>query len=269
MYGLHIMVTLGSTSVENILFQLETPILITLLLIITRIILVRFLGALMSRGRISAPTKATLSRLIDLIVVFTTIVVFLEVVVSMEVLVLTVAVIIIIIFLLFYYELREFLAYINLQLQRHLHGRSYEFLLPNHPQPVYGRIISIEPLSSIIEDIYGRRIFVSNTLLVNGIIREYIPAVELRLTLHHRASSPEEVISDIASSIRELKLGIFRIDDKKIFVEKYGAQEAIVRIRAHPTSLPIRISDLAKIVESINKSLEKYDPIIEFTRIFH
>ncbi len=255
---------LGFTSVEQLLFSLQTAIIITLLVILLRIVLVRFLAALMSRGRISAATKATLSRLIDIVAVFTVITAFLEVFVSIQILVITIAVFILISFLLFYYELREFVAYINLQLLRHLHGRNYEIKLPHHDTPVYGRIVAIEPLTSIIEDIYGRRIYVSNSMLVNSIVKEYIPSVKLRVRLTSRQGDPSSVIRDVTESIKSMDLGVFRIDEKKIVIEKIGGRELVARMNVYPMSLPIRLTDLVKLAEKINRTLHEYEPIIEF-----
>ncbi len=255
---------MGYGSIENILFGLQTAIIITLLVVLARIVLVRFLGALMSRGRISAATKATLTRLIDIITIFTVIIAFLEFFVSVQLLIITIAVFILISFLLFYYELREFVAYINLQLLRHLHGRNYEIKLPHHESPIYGRIVAIEPLTSIIEDIYGRRIYVSNTMLVNSVMKEYIPSIQLRVKLSYSNDDPMNVIKNITSSFKMLELGIFRIDEKKLIIEKISGDEIVARINAYPTSLPIRLTDLVKLANSINKSLSKYNPVIEF-----
>ncbi len=250
--------------VESIIFKMWTAIAITLLVVVIRIILARFITALMNRGRISAGTKSTLIRLIDVISIFIILVAFLELVVTAYMLVVTVALLIIASIILFFYELREFLAYINLQLLRHIHGRTYEFKLPHHDKPVYGRIISIEPLNSTIEDIYGRRIYVSNTLLVNSIMTEYIPSIQLLIKLSHAEGDPMTVVNDVIDSIKRLELSVFRIDEKKIVIRRIGGGEVSIIIRAFPTSLPVRLSDLLRLVEKINKSLAKYNPVIQF-----
>lgn len=250
--------------IEQIFFDLLTPVLIMLLIGLIYLVITRFLTALMNRGRISASTKATLSRLIGIISVFTIIVVFLQVIVSIELLVITIAILAFVSILIFFYELREFIAYINLQLLRHLHGRNYEIKLPYHEKPIYGRIVNIEPLSSTIEDIYGRRIYVANSLLVNSVMKEYIPSIQLRIRLSHAEGDPFTVVKDITDSIKAIDLGIFRLDEKKIIIEKIGGGEVVTRINAYPTSLPIRLTDLVKLADSLNKSLTKYNPIIEF-----
>ncbi len=250
--------------IETALFSMWTAILITLLVVVVRIILARFITALMNRGRISAGTKATLIRLIDIITVFVILVAFLELVVTFNILILTITLLILASLVLFFYELREFLAYINLQLLRHLHGRNYEIKLPHHDKPIYGRIMSIEPLNSIIEDIYGRRIYVSNSLLVNSIMIEYVPSIQLLIKLSHAEGDPMTVVRDVIELIKRLDLGIFRIDEKKIMIKRIGGGEVVLIVRAYPSSLPIRLTDLVKLADTINKSLSKYNPVIEF-----
>ncbi len=251
-------------SPEQLLFKFQSVILVIIILVLMRILLVRFLTSLMNRGVVSASTKNTISRFIDVIVIFIILVTVLNVFVPPDIVVIAVSIFIVSSFILFFYEIREFVAYINLQLLRHIKGKSYEIRLPSHAAPVYGRIIDVEPMVSTLEDIYGKRIYIANSLLVNAIIKEYVPSVQLRIKLNTGEIDPLKVVDDLIKSIEEIDLGIFRIDSKKIMIEKIGVGEVVARIRAYPVSTPIRLSDLVRLANEINKSLIKYNPEIEF-----
>ncbi|OYT37824.1 MAG: hypothetical protein B6U89_06765, partial [Desulfurococcales archaeon ex4484_58] len=164
---------------------------------------------------------------------------------------------------LFYYELREFLAYINLQLLRHLRGKTFEIYLPSHSKPIYGRIINIDLLNSTIEDIYGRRIYVSNSLLLNSILREHIPSIQLKITLNDIGDKVQDVLSNILSSFKEIDTGIFRIDDRKVSIERVSSNQISFKLVINPTSTPIRVSDLLSFTNTLNNLLSKYKPVIE------
>ncbi|RLG90289.1 MAG: hypothetical protein DRO16_02485, partial [Thermoprotei archaeon] len=59
----------------------------------------------------------------------------------------------------------------------------------------------------------------------------------------------------------------FRIDEKKLIIDKIGRGEVIARINAYPLAIPIRLTDLIKLAESLSKSLAKYNPVIEFMEL--
>ncbi|ABN70196.1 hypothetical protein Smar_1100 [Staphylothermus marinus F1] len=261
--------TINTTNltIEGILFSLQSALIVTLLVVLVRFIINRFLTVLFDRGVITISTKSTVMRFVDLSAILVILVAFLQALVSPPIVIYAVLVFAFIAITLFYYELREFVAYINLQLIRHMRGRNYEIYLPNHHKPIYGRIVSVELTNTIIEDIYGRRIYVSNSSLTNAIIKEYVPVIQLRLKLSHAEGDPIKVIEDITASLREIDTGIFRLDDKKILIDRIGGGEVIARINAYPLSIPLRFSDLVKLADLLSKSLAKYNPIIEFIEL--
>ncbi len=256
-------VLLQPSDIENAL-QIMQPIIVTIIVILLlRFILNKILSSLTERGTLTITTKATIMRFVDIIVGFIIILVVLQALIQPYQVFVVVAILLFISFFLFYYELREFVAYINLQLLRHLRGRTFEIRLPNHEKPVYGRIVNIELLNSTIEDIYGKRIYVSNSLLVNAVLREHIPSIELRITLHKLGPELASALENILGSLREIDTGIFRIDTKKISIEKVSRNSITFRLIVFPTSTPIRISDLLNFIELLNNLLNKYEPSIE------
>lgn len=260
-------INMSDLTIENILFSLQSTIIISLLAILIRFIINRFLSVLFDRGAITIGTKSTIMRFVDVIVVLVILVAFLQALVAPPIVVYAVLVFATITITLFYYELREFVAYINLQLIRHIRGRNYEIYLPNHAKPIYGRIVSIELMNTIVEDMYGRRIYIANSLLVNAIIKEYVPVIQLRLRLSHAEGDPIKVIEDVTASIKSIDIGVFRLDEKKILIDKIGGGEVVARINAYPLSIPIRLTDLVKLADMLSKSLAKYNPVIEFMEL--
>ncbi|MCD6301201.1 MAG: hypothetical protein J7L82_03925 [Staphylothermus sp.] len=256
-----------SFSIENLLYSLRSAIIIVLLVILIRFIIGRLLTVLFDRGIITLGTRSTIMRFVDVVAVLVVITAFLQSLVAPPVVLYTLAIFTLLSSVLFFYEIREFIAYINLQLIRHIRGRNYEILLPNHNKPIYGRIVSVELMNTIIEDVYGRRIYVANSLLVNAIIKEYVPVIQLRIKLSHAEGDPIRVIEDVADSLRKVDIGVFRLDEKKLIIDKIGRGEVIARINAYPLAIPIRLTDLIKLADSLSKSLAKYNPVIEFMEL--
>ncbi len=254
-------------TVEQFLYSLQSAIIITLLAILVRFIINRFLNVLFDRGTMTLCTKSTSMRFVDILVILIILVAFLQALVAPPIVVYAVLVFTVIAVTLFYYELKEFVAYINLQLIRHIRGRNFEIYLPNHNRPIHGRIISVELMNTIIEDMYGRRIYVSNSQLVNAIIKEYVPVIQLRLRLSHAEGDPIRVIEDVMNSIRNIDTGVFRLDEKKLIIDRIGGGEVVARINAYPLSIPIRLTDLVKLADALSKGLAKYNPVIEFIEL--
>jgi hypothetical protein len=257
----------NTSSVEPIFYSLEPAIITILLVLLLRFVLNKILLSLAERGTLTIATKATIMRFIDITVFFVVVVVVLQVLVPPYQVLIAVSIIIVLGLFLFFYELREFMAYINLQLLRHLRGKTFEILLPHHTKPIYGRIISIDLLGSTIEDIYGRRIHVANTLLMNAILREHIPSIMLRISLNNPKGELVDMLSSLIDSLKNLDVRLFRIDERKISIEKMSNDVVVLRLIAYPSVTPVRIIDVINLVNRLNTMLRTYNPVIEILEL--
>ncbi len=253
----------NTTSIEYWLYTLQPALIIIVLVLLLRFILNRILLSLAERGTLTLTTKATIMRFIDVIVFFIIVVVTLQVVIAPYQVLIAVSILVILGLFLFFYELREFMAYINLQLLRHLRGKTFEILLPQHSKPIYGRIIKIDLLSSTIEDIYGRRIHVSNTLLMNAILREHIPSIMLRITLRNIGENVTNTLNSLIDNMKEVDIKLFRIDERKISIEKMSGDELVFKLIVYPTVTPVRVSDIVNLINRLTNIMRTYNPVIE------
>ncbi len=257
----------NTTSIEVFIQTLQPAIIVVLMVLLLRFILNRIFTSLAERGTLTISTKATIMRFVDIAVFFIIIVAVLQILVAPYQVLLAVSILVLLASFLFFYELCEFLAYINLQLLRHLRGRTFEIYLPNHSKPIYGRIVNIDLLSSTIEDIYGRKIHVSNSLLMNSVLREHIPSIMLKITLRNVSEDPSNLLLNLMNSLRELDAKVFRIDEKKLALEKVGSDSLTFKLIVYPTATPVRIGDIVNLVKMLNMMMNKYDPLIEVVEL--
>ena len=104
------------TSIESLLYSLQPAIITIVVLLLLRLILNRILSSLAERGTLTITTRATIIRFTDIIVFFIAVIVILQTFIEPYQLLIAVSILVILGVFLFYYELREFMAYINLQL---------------------------------------------------------------------------------------------------------------------------------------------------------
>jgi len=239
--------------------------MIGIFIFITVVILIRYLVAwfvstLMNKGIISLSTKSVIVRVLDLTVIIT---IILGVVESLTasltpyIIVLTLA---IMLFILFYYEIREFTAFITMQLQKYARGAWIEAYLPGITLPVRGRIVEIDPFSSIIEDLHGNQIYVANSILVNSLIKEYRPLVTMRISLDIPAATTiDDLLDKVKSIISETP---FRLDESRIPLNSLEQNRLTLSLRLVPLSTPIRSNDLFKIMKRISNVLADYNPSV-------
>ena len=159
------------------------------------------------------------------------------------------------------------MAYINLQLLRHLRGRTYEIHLPFHDKPLYGRITHIDLLGSTIEDVQGRRIYVSNYLLMNSILREHVPTLSLKIALKTNGREPLQVFNELVNRIKNVDTKIFRIDDKRISIVRMDSNDLELVVNAYPAVIPLRNIDILELTNTIHNSLKDYEPRIEILEL--
>lgn len=252
-----------SISIEEYIRELQPLFIALMLILFIRFIINYIISSLVERGKITYVSKSIFMRTIDLILLFTSVSIVLHTFFAPYQIFIALTVLIVVLAVLFFYELREFIAYIDIQLMRRISGRVYEIHLPNHNKPIYGKIININPLETVIEDLYGRRIYVSNSLLMNSILREHVYSITLRIVLRDLGDKPVESLNKIIKNIKSVESKVFRIDERKIIVDEISSDQCVLKIIANPIVTPIRTSDLIELIERLNNILLNHKPVIE------
>jgi len=240
--------------------------IISIFILVAVVLLVRYLIAwfvttLTRRGIISLGTKSIIVRILDIIVVITIILVIVQLLTGSLAPYVIVTAVGILLLVLFYYEIKEFTAFISLQLQKYAKEVWIEAYFPNISKPFRGRIVEIEPFSSVLEDLYGKRVYVSNSMLVSSIIREYRPVVVLKITVRGVGGVElEDVLTPIKEAVEDSP---FRLDLTKAPINSLGKDKLSLTLRLIPLSTPIRSTDLYKLMKKITSSLSSYDPHLE------
>lgn len=254
-------------TIEKILTQYSWFVIVLLLIVVTRILLTRIVTILFERGIFSIGTKAMLTRIIDTIMIIVVIIAVLQLFQASMVGYLVMVIVAAMILIVFFYEIREFTAYVSLQLLRYIKGRSLEIHLPGHQQPVYGKIIAMDPMSSIIEDIYGNKYFVANSILVNALVKEKHPSILIRLVLTRRNNiTLKELIENIVGIFGSSDLPTFRLRENQIEIVRVEGNKVVLNIYVTPIAIPVRVVDIVKLVETLNYRLRDYEPVIEVIR---
>lgn len=239
------------------------PLFITLaIIVLIRLAISYLMSSLVEHGRITHVTKSAFMKLLDLILFFTAIVVALQTFFAPYQVFVALSVLVALIAITFFYELREFNAYINLQLTRRLRGRIFEIHLPNHNQPIYGKISSIDLFESTIEDIYGRKIHVPNSLLAKAVLREHVHSIVLRIALRSSVSKPLERLHEIVSAIKKMDFEVFRLDEVKVMVDEMSDDSVSLKVVVNPTVVPIRATDVAELINKVRSQLSEYNPVV-------
>ncbi len=259
----------GNTSIVNLdvssLLSQLLPIIVSLVIILViRVLLGRLISTLYQRGIISIGTKITLTRVLDTGAVIAAIIVVLQSYAMAATTYLVIFLLAAFIVTIFYYEIKGFTAYISLQLLRYIKGKYLEIRLPNQFKPIYGRIVSMEPFSSTIEDVNGERVYVANSLLVNAVVKESMPFIPIRIKVRMSSGdSLREVIDDIVNVFRRGLVNVFRVDESRIIVSRVTSSEAEIIVYAITMAIPVRLSDIIKLLDILRIELSKYDPVIE------
>jgi len=257
------MTTASTWPVEQVI-RTSLPVIAAILVIaVIRFFLSKVLSSLVQRGSITLGTKSAIMRFVDLAAIVAVIITVIHAVTVAYEALIAVVLLIAVGAMLFFYELKEFAAFVNLQLLRPLRGRTFEILLPHHEKPVYGRIVAVDLLNSLIEDTSGRKIYVANSLLSNAVFREHYPYIALRITLKSHGKGVEQVVNEAIKCLTNVSTGMFRIEEREIEIEKISVDEIVLRAPIHPTAAHIRSSNIARLVEELVKELKDHDPVIE------
>lgn len=255
---------------SGILSQITPQTIISIALFIVIAILIRyvlawFITTLMRRGLISVGTKMIMSRIIDIIVIVTVSLILIHIVTASLAPYVIMTVLGLLVLIMFYYEIREFTAFITIQMQRYARGTWIEVYLPGHTTPVTGRLVDVQPFNSILEDVYGNKIYMANSVLVNSLIKEYNPSVILQLTVNTSTPTGEQLrLSAMFDTVREsVENSPFRFDETYTLIKSMSMGKVSILIRLVPLTTPVRASDLYKIMNQVTMNLKEFDPKIE------
>jgi hypothetical protein len=247
----------------TLLNQLEVITLLAVVVVVIRYILSRFLSSLAQRGSISLSSKALLTRLIDLTLLSAFLIISVNIVTASLTPYAVVIVLGFTVLTLFFYEVKQFAAYIALQMFRHVKGRNAEIYLHTTSEPIKGRIVEISPLTSVIEDFFGNKIYIPNTVLMESVIKELNPSINIRLVLSIKDEDVNDVFNDVRRVFKEVDLGPFRFNDNHVVIKSLNTKFLVVDIRLSSIALPIRNIDILKVLNQLSRVLSKYEPVLE------
>ncbi len=230
---------------EEILWKALPAILILLALLVLRLLVNRLVGAMHARRVLSLSAKYILSKAID----YTIILVYLSCLLYMYLpampIVYVIGLVLATFIIIFFYDVREFLAYFYIMASKYPRGRPIVISIPKYGYRVFGRINEVHMHGAEVEDLYGNKIYIPNTLLAGSVTIETPALVSLRVkTLFTDRSRISEEISSLVDRIsKEVPQKIpFSLDKEGSCVEKIDVDkgEALLILRFKPLSLPIK-----------------------------
>lgn len=149
---------------------------------------------------------------------------------------------------------------------KHVKGRYVELYIPGFTQPINGKVVDLTPLTSVVEDIFGNKIYVPNTLLVNSVIKEHNPCITVRIILHtNNSNGLDSIFNEVKTALKNVDLGPFRFNESYITIRSLRSESLTVDIRLSALSLPVRNPDLLRILNQLSKALSNYEPVLEVT----
>lgn len=210
-------------------------------------------------------------RIIDIAIIVTILIGIVGILTASLVPYVVVFVIAILSLLLFYNEVKEFSAYINIQLMRPRRNPWVEIYLPGIDKPITCRILEIAPFNTTLEDVFGNKMYVPNTVLSNSVYRARQPHVVLRTGLsliHGMASAGDFDFSRITAIINEVARDVlFRVEAESMLLRVIDPVRVEMVISLIPAKLPIRTTDITRLILKLSEALKDYKPEMEITRI--
>ncbi|PUA32296.1 MAG: hypothetical protein B7O98_06440 [Zestosphaera tikiterensis] len=226
------------------------------------------LSGIASRGVISLGTKSFVSRVIDIATLVVIVLGFVSIITASLTPYMVVLIIGVLTFVIFYHEIREFSAFINIQLLKLKKNLWVEIYLPGIDRPLIGRILDITPFNAVLEDILGNKVHIANSVLVNSVFRERQPHVVLRVKITS-SSNPNERL-DLKKITDEVKKAaadvLFRVESDGVMIKSIREDSVELILNIVPVKPPVKVGDIYKLVEAVYKALNGYNPEVEVTR---
>lgn len=250
--------------VQEVLAKLEVPIIIIATLLIFRVLLKKFLDSLSSRGSISSIAKESVLRILDISIIVISFLTLIGQFIEVHLAIIALGALSVLLVLMLVDRIRGFIAYLALQMDRKMLGRHYMILVNGLGKPIYGKVTNISTSHCVVEDIFGERYIIPNTLMYNAILKPH--AVSLVFDVRVRLTGKED-LSRLISLFRDLKSEVFRIDDKRSIIRYVGPRGFIVRIIVHPISSTIRQSDINDFIAEILEKFREYEIEVKFVEM--
>ncbi len=249
---------------EALINQVELILLLVVVIVIIRYMLSKFITSLVQRGSISVSTKVTLIRMVDLGLLSAFLIISVNIITASLTPYAIIAILGLIVLTLFFYEVKQFAAYITLQMFKHVKGRNAEIFIQGYSEPIKGRVVDLTPLTSVIEDLFGNKIYVPNTLLIESAIKEHNPSINIRIMLKLREGEDVmELFSNVKSAFKKVDLGSFRFNESYITIKSLDVDTLTIDVRLSTIALPIRNPDILRILNQLSKTLQHYRPVLE------
>ncbi len=235
-------------------------------IIFTRFLIVWFVNTLASNRVISFSARTVIIKVLDILVISAVVVVSIHLITASLTPYIVAIIIGVLTFLLFYYEIKEFTAFITVHLQRFTKGSWIEIIIPKTGETLKGRIVDVQLFNSVLEDLHGNKTYIANSLLVNSIIREYRPRIFVRLKLNGLKGNEgllninTKVIDKIKAISSELP---FRFEEGKTFVESVSNSSIVLTLELTPLAIPVRATDVTKLTRHIMNTLKELNPEVE------
>ncbi len=233
-------------------------------IVIIRYLLGKFVASLVLRGNISAGIKATLVRIIDLALLSAFLIISVNIVTASLTPYAILAILGAIVITLFFYEVKQFAAYITLQMFRHVKGRNAEVFLRGYSEPIKGRVVELTPLTTVMEDLFGNKVYIPNTLFIESAIKEHNPSINLRIILNLvKGEEVGELFNKVKAAFKNVDLGPFRFNESHVIIKSLDTESLVIDVRLSALALPIRNPDILRILDQLSKALHQYKPVLE------
>ena len=241
--------------VAEVLARLEAPLVAIATLLVIRLVAKRVLSSLAERGVVSPGAREGLLRVLDAAVILAAFLVVAAQFVELHVVAVALGVVGLLLLVVLAERVRGFMAYLEIRMDREIGGEPFEILLEGFEKPLRGRIKSVSASYSVIEDVYGRAYLVPTPMLRRAVLRPRPYSVELVVRIKHSGGLD---VGEVAKLLAGLEAGALRIDEKRVVVESASPTEVVIRVEAHPLSMPIRPSDASSLVLAVADALRKH-----------
>ncbi|MEM4481711.1 MAG: mechanosensitive ion channel family protein [Desulfurococcaceae archaeon] len=251
--------------VQGVLWKLQVPFIIILTLIAVRVLLKRVLDTLNTKKILSFEAKETIIRVLDIFIIIIAFLMLLSQFIEVYSVLIAVGVLGLSIAVILFDRIKGFIVYLRLQADRRVLNKPYMIILPGFGKSIYGRVTNISSTYCTIEDIFGDRYMVPNTLIYNAVLKPYTPYLVFRLRVK---LSSEEDKKQVLELIKNLRSDVFRVDERKCIVDRISKDEVDLKIALHPLSTTIRSADIQNFIAEQLERFKEYEVEIELIEIY-
>ncbi len=251
--------------IQDLLSKLEVPIIIVLTLVIVRVLFKKLLDSLAMRGTISVTGKETVLRILDISIIVISFLVLVAQFIEVHTALIAIAGLALVLVFMLIDKIRGFIAYLSLQMDKKIMGKYFEIVLPGFKEPVYGRVAKISSSYCEIEDVFGEKYLIPNTVMYNAVLKPLTPTVvfDIRLKI-----TGEEDLRKLIELFKSFKPEVFRIDDRRTIIRHVGPSRFTIRIVAHPTGPSIRHIEIIDFMSELIGRFKEYDPEVRFVKVY-